>query len=237
MSYVDSATHRADPRSIAAVALIHAAAGLALVTGLTVTGTISPPASPLKGESITVPLPPPPPPEPSAKEEVKPRTSTIIYAPTPPLPLPSLSPSDVATTDVIRDLGPVDLVPSGTPGPAAGDGASALPNATPSPSPQPSFAATKPVPRTSPATWVTNDDYRSRWISEELTGTARFRLEIGTDGRVTGCQVTRSTGHTVLDSATCSLVQRRARFAPAKDSAGRATTGVYQGAVVWQLPE
>ena len=236
MSYVDSATHRADPRSIAAVAVIHAAAGLALVTGLTVTGAMDTPRPPLKGESITVPLPPPPPPEPSAKEQVEPRTSTITYAPRPPLPLSTASPN-VPINDVIPDLGPVDLVPSGTPSTATGDGEGVLPRATPSPSPLPTFTATKPVPRTSPSTWITDADYRSRWVNEELTGTARFRLDIGINGRVTGCQVTRSTGHAALDNATCSLVQRRARFAPAKDAAGKPAPGVYESAIVWRLPE
>jgi protein TonB len=236
MSYVDSATYRADPRSIAAVAVIHAAAGLALVTGLTVTGAMDPPTAPLKGESITVPLPPPPPPEPTIDEQVEPRTSTIIYAPRPPLPLPTSAPN-VPISEVVPDAGPIDLVPMGTPSAATGDGEGVLPKATPSPSPLPTFAATKPVPRTSPGTWITDADYRSRWVNEGLTGTARFRLDIGTDGRVTDCRVTRSTGHAALDTATCSLVQRRARFAPAKDSSGRATAGVYESAIVWRLPE
>lgn len=236
MSYIDSATHRPDPRSIAAVAIIHAAAGLALVTGLTVSGTIAPPGGPLIGESITVPLPPPPPPKPDTNERVEPQTRTTIFAPRPPLPLPTSSPN-VPTSEIIPDLGPIDLTPSGTPSAAAGDGESVLPKMTPSPSPLPTLTATKPVPRTSPATWITDADYRSRWVNEELTGTARFRLEIGTDGRVTGCQVTRSTGHAVLDNATCSLVQRRARFTPARDAAGKPAPGVYESAIVWRLPE
>lgn len=236
MSYVDSATHRADPRSIAAVAIIHAAAGLALVMGLTVTGTIAPPAGPLIGESITVPLPPPPPPKPDTNERVEPRTTPDVYVPRPPMPLPSSQPT-LDSTDVLRELGPIDLVPTGTPGTATGDGEGVLPKATPSPSPLPTFAATKPVPRTNPGTWVTDADYRSRWVNEELTGTARFRLDIDADGRVTGCRVTQSTGHAALDNATCSLVQRRARFAPAKDTAGRPTSGAYESAIVWRLPE
>ncbi|MBU1606453.1 MAG: energy transducer TonB, partial [Alphaproteobacteria bacterium] len=71
----------------------------------------------------------------------------------------------------------------------------------------------------------------------ELTGTARFRLEIAADGRVTGCAITGSTGHAALDTATCRLLEQRARFEPARNSNGDAVAGSFVNAVRWELPD
>jgi protein TonB len=68
-------------------------------------------------------------------------------------------------------------------------------------------------------------------------GTSGFRLEVGTDGRVTGCSITKSSGSSTLDEATCRLVSKRARFTPAKDSSGNAIPDSYSNRVRWQIPE
>jgi protein TonB len=49
--------------------------------------------------------------------------------------------------------------------------------------------------------------------------------------------VTSSSGTPELDSTTCSLVQRRARFTPATDGEGQPTSGSYNGRVRWQIPK
>ncbi len=46
-----------------------------------------------------------------------------------------------------------------------------------------------------------------------------YRVE--TDGRVTSCQVTSSSGSRLLDQTTCRLIERRFRFRPALDRLGR----------------
>lgn len=53
------------------------------------------------------------------------------------------------------------------------------------------------------------------------TGVVTYRVDIGTDGRLTGCRVTRSSGNRALDAATCALALRQTRFRPARDAAGR----------------
>lgn len=63
-----------------------------------------------------------------------------------------------------------------------------------------------------------------------------FRLDIGTDGRVSNCRVTSSSGSSALDSMTCRILTIRAQFAPALDSNGNATTDTYSGRIVWRLP-
>jgi protein TonB len=51
------------------------------------------------------------------------------------------------------------------------------------------------------------------------------------------CEVTGSSGSAELDNATCKLVQRRAKFAPATDKAGAATVGYYFNSARWFIPE
>ncbi|MBA4748473.1 MAG: energy transducer TonB, partial [Sphingopyxis sp.] len=72
---------------------------------------------------------------------------------------------------------------------------------------------------------------------EEREGTTGFRVAIGPDGRVTGCDITSSSGHADLDQETCKLVTRRARFDPALDRDGNPTTGSYSNRVRWQIPK
>ena len=64
------------------------------------------------------------------------------------------------------------------------------------------------------------------------------RLGIGTDGRVTSCQVTASSGNGDLDSTTCRLAQRNGRYSPAKDTSGTPieTTVTIPG-VRWELKD
>ena len=67
-------------------------------------------------------------------------------------------------------------------------------------------------------------------------GTVGFQLTIDPAGRVIGCAVTRSSGSRVLDEATCRLLQRRARYTPARDSNGNPAVGTVEDDVVWKLP-
>jgi protein TonB len=85
--------------------------------------------------------------------------------------------------------------------------------------------------------WITTDDYSRSDLTRNREGTARYRLVIGSDGRVDACEITSSTGHTSLDTATCRLIERRARFDPATNSQGNRVVGTYSGSVTWQIPE
>jgi periplasmic protein TonB len=46
-------------------------------------------------------------------------------------------------------------------------------------------------------------------------------LTISPLGRVSACHIVVSSGHKVLDDATCDLMIKRAVFRPAKDSNGK----------------
>jgi protein TonB len=80
------------------------------------------------------------------------------------------------------------------------------------------------------------DDYPASAQAAGAEGTAQAQLTIGPDGRVVGCNLTRSTGNGALDSATCNILRRRAKFSPARDSNGQPTSDtVSTPPIVWRL--
>ena len=87
------------------------------------------------------------------------------------------------------------------------------------------------------ASYVSDADYPAAAVRGEEQGTARFLLSVGTNGRVTGCTITGSSGSSALDAATCRIMKQRARFTPARDSAGNPTTDTVSNAIKWVLPE
>jgi TonB family protein len=108
----------------------------------------------------------------------------------------------------------------------------------PVPPPSPPAQLQQPAtPRGSPGNWITTNDYPSRALRDERQGIVVFVLDIGPDGRVSGCQITASSGSADLDAVTCSTITRRARFNPALDGSGEPTTGTYSSRVRWAIPE
>ena len=86
-----------------------------------------------------------------------------------------------------------------------------------------------------PGSWVGRDDYPLDAAKAGAEGTVGFRLRIDAQGRVTSCETVKSAGP-ALDSATCGLILRRARFRPARDAAGAAVAGTYSSTITWRLP-
>lgn len=225
MAYIDTRTPQDRAKSIAAVVAVHGAAAYALLVGLQVTGMIED-APKLTGETVVeVPIEPPPPSEPEVAPENTPTPPSYVHVPPKPLDLsPEMPPIDIVDVPLppMPDVTP-NLIPK--------------PEITPAAQATPTFDPVAPRPRNDPSQWVTAADYRSVWINRELTGIARFRVEVGTDGRVRNCAITGSSGHAELDRATCDLVTRRARFEPARDRAGEKTAATWSSAVSWQLPD
>ena len=108
----------------------------------------------------------------------------------------------------------------------------------PPPPPPPPRKAQAPQPAQGDVrTAFSNDDYPESAIAAGAQGTAVARLTIGADGRVTGCDLVQSTGNGALDSTTCSILRRRVKFTPARDSNGNAMAGTYTTPPIkWVLP-
>ena len=85
-----------------------------------------------------------------------------------------------------------------------------------------------------PGSVIIDTDYPARNHDED--GTSRFELVVGADGKPVSCTTTTSSGHGVLDQTACNAFIKRARFSPAKDEAGKPTTGRYKGSVTWKAP-
>jgi protein TonB len=218
MSYVD---RTADPNgrttAIIGVIAIHSVIAYLLVTGLTYvrlpTFVHNPTGFPVP---TPTPTPPPPPPTPQPSPTT---TSDPIPGPQTPFPFPTPTP--------VPD-------PFPTPNP--------LPTSVPSPIPTGTGTHTvafKPrpaTPKNDPTKWVTTDDYPARDLREGNEGTSVFRVTVGTNGRVSACEIVTSSGHPGLDAATCKAVTARARFNPATDEHGDAVVGTYSNRVRWQIP-
>ena len=63
--------------------------------------------------------------------------------------------------------------------------------------------------------------------------TARYYVE--TNGRVTGCRVTRSSGNAELDATTCRLIEQRFRYRPSLDPDGVPVRSVVVSNHEWVL--
>ena len=79
------------------------------------------------------------------------------------------------------------------------------------------------------------DDYPADAQMRDEQGTVRVELEIDKRGRVSRCNVIDSSGSSSLDSATCRILMRRARFTPARDSSGRPVGDTYTQSISWRL--
>lgn len=80
---------------------------------------------------------------------------------------------------------------------------------------------------------ISNRDYPRDALRAGASGTVRTRFTVGTDGRVSRCAVTGSSGNADLDEITCRLIVKRFRFRPARDSSGRAIADEAEGEQRW----
>lgn len=211
MSYADQSMSGNRVTALIIVALIHIVLGYALVTGLAYEA-----AKKVIQKVTTVDI----------KEEVK------KEEPPPPKKLDIKPPPVVVPPPKIDvNVAPPAIETVREPPPAPPPIVLAPPPAAPPPAPP-----KRAEPRNNPATWATPNDYPSRALREERTGTTGFRVTVGTDGRVVDCQIVSSSGHADLDQAACANVTRRARFKPATDG-GQPVQGTYSNRVRWVIPE
>ncbi len=198
--------------AIVMVVIIQFALGYAIITGLAY-NVIKKAAEDLKTFDVEEKPPPPEPPPPPPKDM-------------PNLPPPPTTPPAIVN---IAPQQPAMVVPVAPP---------FIPPVAPSPPapPPPPRKVQSATARGSVVGLFSDEDYPASAQSAGAEGTAQATLTIGADGRVTGCNLFRSTGNGALDAATCSILRRRAKFTPARDSNGNPTSDSYTTPpITWRL--
>jgi periplasmic protein TonB len=202
--------------AIIMVVVLQFALGYAIVTGLAY-NVIKKAAQDLKTFDVEEQPPPPEEPPPPPKDMPK-----VPPPPVTPPPLVRLQAPEPPIQTVTAPPPPV-MIPPVAPAP-------------PAPPPPPRKTVSAQSAKGDLRSLFSGDDYPASAQSAGAEGTVRASLTIGTDGRVVGCSITQSSGNTALDSATCNILRRRAKFIPARDSNGNPTTDtVSTPSIVWRL--
>jgi periplasmic protein TonB len=199
--------------SIVIVALIHLVLGYAIVTGLA-HNIVKKAAEDLKTFDVEEEPPPP--------EEEPPPPEEIPDVPPPPMTPPPMVRLDTPPPPIQLQQREITQPPPPMPPPA------------PPPPPAPRQAEPKSLSGSLQGL-IRSDDYPQSAIENEEQGTVGVALQVGPNGRVSGCSVTSSSGSRTLDNATCSILTRRARFSPAQDSNGNAITATHRQRITWRL--
>ncbi len=215
MAYADQSMSTRKVVSIGLVVVLHAIIGYAFVTGLAF-NVIKKVQKDLTMVDVVEEAPPPedvpPPPPPEKVVEPPPVVAPPPIVQVAPTMAPPIVSVPVAPPPVITPTAPVAPPP-------------------------PPAVATPLKARGTPGEWVTPEDYPSADLRAENQGTTGFRLDVGPDGRVVTCTVTSSSGFPGLDAKACQMLQRRARFSPAKNAAGEGMAASYSNRVRWQIPK
>ena len=94
-----------------------------------------------------------------------------------------------------------------------------------------------PQPAAPLTSYLVSDDYPADALDKEEQGTVEFQLTVGVDGLPSDCVVTTSSGSSSLDSASCRIMMERARFRPARNSAGKPVVGTHVNRISWRMEE
>lgn len=197
------------------VGLLHIALGYAFYSGLAIS-VVKVITGPLEATNIedTAPpedTPPPPPPKLEDIPPYVPPPDVVIQQSAPPMP--TITTQSVMPTP--RPAPPAPVAPAPPPAPVAPDKAA--------------------TPRGN-SVGISTDDYpaASRRAGEE--GRTVVRVTIGTNGRVSECQIVQSSGFPRLDDKACEVAQRRWRFNPA-ESRGEKVESTKVQPIQWRLED
>ena len=217
MAYADRDTTGSRIVTIVIVSILVAAFGYAFVSGLAYKYVKK---AAEKLNTFDVAEPPPPPPD-------KP--------PPPPPDQPQVQPPPVVSPPPIVQVNspPPVIQTVQTPPPVY----TPIPTAPPPPPPAPPRVSKAASAKGNPGQYFGSDAYPSAALRAEAQGRVVARLTIGTNGSVTDCVVTTSSGNADLDSTTCSIAKRRVKYSPALDENGSPLVSSVVLPVRWVLPE
>jgi len=83
--------------------------------------------------------------------------------------------------------------------------------------------------------WFVDGDYPESAVRRGKQGVVRIKATVRTDGTLSDCKVVESSGDEALDSTTCDLAVRRARFTPARDAESNPIEASYSLKMTWTL--
>lgn len=204
--------------AIILVAILQLGLGYAIVTGLAY-NVIKKAAQDLK--TFDVEEQPPPPEEPPPPPKDMPKVPPPPVTPPPLVQMNTPAPPTITTVVAppIPPMAPPVIAPPAPPAP-----------------PPPRKTVSAQSARGDLRSLFSGDDYPASAQAAGAEGTARATLSISPSGQVVGCNITQSTGNSALDSATCNILRRRAKFTPARDSNGNATSDTIETPPIrWQL--
>jgi protein TonB len=202
--------------ALAAVVLIQAALGFALLTGLKVSLYRST-SSVQRLIEIVIPKPPPmvvtPRPKPVRRSSSAPKAEAKPLGGSPGPKPAHASPSVAPVVPLHPTLAPSGGG-SGT-GPALGSGGGGGSGG------QGYGADEGGTDIEQIAGEIRGSDYPKQLGNSDIGGHVSVTFTVQVNGRVTGCHVTRSSGVSELDTLTCRLIEDRFRFRPSTDRNGR----------------
>lgn len=216
-------------RSIAAVAVVHAVLGYALLYGLSV-------QIPQSAQSVTrliaVRLLPPPP-----LVVVQPKRSDASQSAAPVAahdrPGGSTGPSTVQAPNPVAPI--VAVAPTVSPGGTAGHGTLTGTGSGGGPGGQGS--GTGRGEGGTDLEWIKGEirvsDYPRAARRAGIGGRVEFRFIVGVTGQVASCTITRSSGNAELDATTCRVVMKRFRYRPSTNAAGYPVPSEVEGEHLW----
>jgi protein TonB len=77
--------------------------------------------------------------------------------------------------------------------------------------------------------------YPPRALAAREEGAVGFKVTLDSKGAVSGCEVTHSSGHPLLDQETCNLITLHALF-KGDTGAGISQVRTHEGLIAWKLP-
>jgi protein TonB len=217
--------------AIAGVIAIHGLLAYALLSGL-VTRVSKQANDSLTLIDIAEPNPPPPPPPPPAKaskpkgEPSPPNLKAVpspVIAPPPRIPHPTpVIAAPVPSTGSAATAGASNVAGPGTGAGGIGNGLGGG-----------GSGGGSHAQRLQGQ--LKDSDYPIAAKLAGIEGSVAVRFTIEPDGRVSGCEVLKSSGSTALDGTTCRLIERRFRYRPARDTQGRAIAEVAITSYTWGI--
>ncbi|MEL7445719.1 MAG: TonB family protein [Pseudomonadota bacterium] len=222
MAYADQEMSGNKLVAIIIVGIIHVAIGYLLITGLAISAVKN-----VVERVTTVDVEEP---EPEPEEEEPPPPPPDETTPPPVVVPPPLFPpqNQNQLEDTSEDIPERDETPDVRPTPT--------PTATPTPTPTVADLS-QPVRPVRQGRWASQiaNNYPRRAETREIEGVVGVRVTVGTNGRVSGCTVSSSSGSSILDDAACKGMRRYARFEPALDRAGNPTSGSWSTRIRYEL--